>query len=158
LKACVVDASVAVKWYIPEVHHESALELLTLQRRGEVWLHIPDLFLSETANILWKKFRSGELDLRQTGKIASALRAVPKTVHSSEVLQPAALDLACATSRTVYDCLYLTLAASLGCKLVTADQKLYRALRNTRWQSLVCWVGEISKVARDPAREHDPGA
>lgn len=88
MKACVVDASVAVKWYIPEAHHESALALLTLQRRGDVRLHVPDLFLSETANILWKKFRSGELDLRQTGEIASALRAVPKTVHSAEVLPP----------------------------------------------------------------------
>lgn len=139
---CVIDASVALKWYVPEIHHESALRLLGRQLRGQLHFHVPDLFLAETGNILWKKVRAGELERRQMRQIAEALWAVPKTVYPTGILLPAALDLATELDRTVYDCLYLALAGALDCSLVTADQRLHRGLRNTPWESLLTWVAD----------------
>ena len=139
----VIDASVALKWYVPEIHYEGAVRLLERQRAGEVHFHVPDLFLAETGNILWKKHRSGDLERPEMLRIAQALGGVPKTVYPTAVLLPAALDLAADLDRTVYDCLYLALAGALACPLVTADQKLYRALHHSAWRNLLTWVGDL---------------
>ena len=48
---CVVDASVAIKWFVPEIHSDAALRL-----RGEAYeLIAPDLLILEIGNILWKR-------------------------------------------------------------------------------------------------------
>jgi predicted nucleic acid-binding protein len=143
LSPWVIDASVAVKWYVPEVHWQGAWRLLERQRAGQVHFHVPGLFLAETGNILWKKRRTGELDRPEIRRIAGALAAVPKTVHPTGVLLPAALELADDLDRSVYDCLYLALAGALGCPLATADQKLYRALHATSWRSILTWVEDL---------------
>ena len=44
----VVDASVAIKWFFPEIHGDAALRLL----EGEHRLHAPDLIYSEFGNVL----------------------------------------------------------------------------------------------------------
>jgi predicted nucleic acid-binding protein len=46
----VVDASVGMKWFVPEVFTPDALRL----RGGGHALHVPTLFDVEVANILWK--------------------------------------------------------------------------------------------------------
>lgn len=53
----VVDASVAIKWFVPEVHAEAARRLL---REGMILL-APDLIWAEVANALWRKWREKEL-------------------------------------------------------------------------------------------------
>ena len=45
MKRLVVDASVAVKWYVPEIHSEAAAKLLS----GPYELIAPDLILPEAA-------------------------------------------------------------------------------------------------------------
>jgi predicted nucleic acid-binding protein len=47
----VVDASVAVKWFVPEIYDAQALRLLS----GSHQLVAPDLLYVEAGNILWKK-------------------------------------------------------------------------------------------------------
>lgn len=138
----VVDASVAIKWYVPEVHSEAAARVLDEQAKG-VRLQVPDLFFPEFGNILWKKVRIGELDRAVVEEISAALLEVPKTVHRSETLLPSALNIALHTGRTVYDSTYLALAALLGCEVVTADERLYRSLANTRWAALLRWVEDV---------------
>ena len=56
MRTLVVDASVAVKWVIPEA---GAADALSLRRQAK--LISPDLLLAECANILWKKVRRNEL-------------------------------------------------------------------------------------------------
>ena len=142
MKAYVVDASVAIKWFVPEAYSEAAEALLTRQASGELAFHVPDLFSAEAGNILWKKVRAGRLERHAAREIVDLLLAVPKTVHPADALLPGALDLALASGRTVYDSLYLTLSVSLGCPLMTADEKLRNALQGTVWQDFVRWIGE----------------
>ncbi|MGH8512394.1 MAG: type II toxin-antitoxin system VapC family toxin, partial [Gammaproteobacteria bacterium] len=54
----VVDASVAIKWFLPEVHSESANRLL----RVDYQLLSPDLIWAEFGNVLWKKWRREEIE------------------------------------------------------------------------------------------------
>jgi len=54
----VVDASVAIKWVVPEAGTPQALALIA---NNDV--AAPDLIVAECANILWKKVRRAELTL-----------------------------------------------------------------------------------------------
>jgi predicted nucleic acid-binding protein len=49
----VVDASVGIKWMLPEPHSAEALRLHAPTHQ----LHGPAFFTIELANILWKKIR-----------------------------------------------------------------------------------------------------
>ncbi|MBV8312361.1 MAG: type II toxin-antitoxin system VapC family toxin, partial [Planctomycetaceae bacterium] len=49
----VVDAGLAIKWYVPEVHEAEAKRFLD----PAFTLHAPDLFFPEFGNMVWKKAR-----------------------------------------------------------------------------------------------------
>lgn len=52
----VVDASVAIKWYTPEVRHANAKALLG---RADTTV-APELIVAEVTNVAWAKARRGE--------------------------------------------------------------------------------------------------
>jgi predicted nucleic acid-binding protein len=140
LSALVVDASVGVKWFVPEVHAAEA----RAWRTGPDALHVPAFFFDlEIANILWKKVQRGEITRAEADLILSQLPALPVIRHPESPLLTAAFDLAARTLRTVYDCLYLALAVQLGGRMVTADQKLVNGLAGTPWASFICWVADL---------------
>ncbi len=124
----VVDASVAVKWYVPEDGSREAAELLTGRRP----LLAPDLLVPEVGNILWKKVRRGALPIADAESMLHLfVSGLPLTLHSASLLIGTALTIAIGFQRTVYDALYLALAESEDCQVVTADQRLVNALRGT---------------------------
>jgi predicted nucleic acid-binding protein len=97
----VVDASVGVKWFVPEAEAAAAQRLQDPAHD----LHIPTFFDVEVTNILWKKLRRGELTRAEVDAILSQLPLLPLTRHAEAPLLATALDLADKTQRTVYDCL-----------------------------------------------------
>jgi predicted nucleic acid-binding protein len=81
----------------------------------------PDLLVAECANILWKKTRRNELTLQEALLAARLLqRADIELAPMRALLATAAAD----AGSPAYDCVYLALAESLPCDLVTADQRL----------------------------------
>jgi predicted nucleic acid-binding protein len=125
LSGFVVDASVAVKWFVPEVLSDEAVSLLDSPRE----LLAPDLLYPEAGNILWKKVGRGEIEARDARDILAALVHVPLSVVPSSTLVEAALEIALVHGRTVYDGLYVALAVAWDAVLVTADGRLVEALR-----------------------------
>jgi predicted nucleic acid-binding protein len=124
LTPVVVDSSVAVKWFIPELLSERALRLLD----GTFELLAPDLLIPECGNVLWKKISRNELN-PEDGRVAlQGLLRAPVKLVGSQALAEAALEVAIAFRRTVYDGMYVALAAARGCVLVTADDRLVRGL------------------------------
>lgn len=122
----VVDASVVVKWFVPEIHSGAARHLLALPHEYVA----PDLLFAETANTIWKKVRRKELTAEEgQGLVADINRIAVETV-SCRALAEDAHALANATGRTVYDCMYLALAVRLNTRSITADDRLEAALRN----------------------------
>ena len=135
----VVDASIAVKWYVPEVFEQEATRLLNGKHR----LHIPELILPEFANIVWKKAKRGEITQAEGEKINAAFARKRWTIHSHKRIIKSAYTGAAATGQTVYDWTYLALAISLSCEFATADEKFYKALENTAFRKNLKWVGDF---------------
>lgn len=120
----VVDASVVIKWFVPEVHSDAARRLL----QSENQYVAPDLLFAESANTIWKKVRRGEVSRRDgEGLVADVGRAAVQTVPC-RALAADAYALASASGRTVYDAMYLALALRLDTRLITADERLAGAL------------------------------
>ncbi len=135
----VVDASVAVKWYVPEIFEaESALLL-----RAKYALHVPDLIIPEFCSIVWKKVRRGELTKGEGDKIVSAIALKNWTIHPHRRTLKSAFSGAIATGQTVYDWTYLALAISLSCEMVTADERFYNAIRDTAFGPNLKWIGDL---------------
>ena len=138
----VIDAGVAIKWYVPEILEAEAKRVLDPLYS----LHVPELFFAEFGNILWKKARVlkvPEITVEEGRSILNRLLKVPLTVHAMAPLLVAAYDLAVGPERaTVYDCCYLALACDLGCRLVTADRAFYDAMRTNPHGSLIHWVAD----------------
>ena len=65
---------------------------------------------------------------REARAIVKGLLRVPISITPSSQLVEAALEIATAYRRTVYDCLYVALAVARDCALVTADERLAGAL------------------------------
>jgi predicted nucleic acid-binding protein len=139
----VVDASVAVKWFLPENGEalaSQALALLDAYDKEEVQFVVPDLFYVETASALWKAVRLGRV-LRAFGDQALVLLTQRKfpTVPSLKLLD-SAFQIATAFERTVYDCLYVALAVHSNAQLITADERLANSLA-ARFP--VKWLGAV---------------
>jgi predicted nucleic acid-binding protein len=120
----VIDASVVVKWFVPEIHSDAARRLLTLPHE----YFAPDLVFAETANTIWKKIRRGEVTAEQGHRLVTDIgRSAVETVPC-RVLAVDAHALANVTGRTVYDSLYLALAIRLKTRMLTADERLVAAV------------------------------
>lgn len=124
----VVDASVALKWVVPEVLSEHADSLLA----GDEELIAPDLLLVEAANALWKKRRRGELSASEAATCLGTLMEAGVVTHPTGPLLARALVLAERLDHPVYDCSYVALAERERATLVTADERLLGKLRRRR--------------------------
>jgi len=140
MKTFVVDSSVAIKWYLPEIHKEAAERLLNPTYQ----LHVPHLFLLEFINVVCKKRRRREINAEESDFIISEIQQVPLKWHDDRLLLSKAYEIANATQRSLYDCLYLSLAVSLDNEMVTADLKFYEALKMGKYIKWLCWVENIS--------------
>jgi predicted nucleic acid-binding protein len=140
LTRVVVDASVAVKWLLPEVHSEAARKLLA-SREIELWA--PDLIWVEVGNVLWRKIRRAEVPAETASELHERFRRFPLRIHPSQSLGGTAWILARDFDRSFYDSLYLALALHRACPFVTADRKLYNALESGTSRDLLVWVEDI---------------
>lgn len=123
----VVDASVAVKWLVEEEYSDDAERLLEQDHE----LHAPRLLTSEVGNALWRKVRTGELELSRAGTLAAAISEAAVRWAEDEEVCADSVRLALALDRSVSDCVYLALAHRVGAKLVTADIHFANALAGT---------------------------
>ena len=139
LGRCVVDAGVATKWFVPEIHAGAARRLL----REGITLLAPDLIWAEVANALWRKWREKELAAEVVEGILNDFRRYPLAIRSGESLYDVAWPVAQDTGRTFYDSLYLALAMSSGCPLVTADLRFFDAIKETPWGRHCLWVENV---------------
>lgn len=138
----VVDASIAVKWFVVEQDHVSALQLLD----QEHVLIAPDLIFSETTNVLWKKVRKGEATTEQCERAVGSLSDFFQGVISSAGVISNAFKLATRLDHSVYDCVYLACAQGSGAKLATADKRFISRIRASGLGHLVTGLDEIAKL------------
>jgi predicted nucleic acid-binding protein len=127
----VVDASVAIKWLVPEQHWAVARRLLEAHT-----LIAPQLILAECSNILSKKLRRGELTRSEVVSAAERIVGLEVGLESLQDLTAPATELAAYLDHPAYDCFYLALAVVENSPLVTADERLLRVLDQRADRSL----------------------
>jgi predicted nucleic acid-binding protein len=81
----------------------------------------------EVTNAWWKKLRRREMELADVEQAVTNLLALGIDWTPAVALLRPAARLATAISHSVYDCLYLALAASHSALLATADDRLRQA-------------------------------
>src|SRR4051812_10453719 len=127
----VLDASVAVKWVLPEPDTPKAVSIRTKFRSGSYALIAPDTFIVEVAHALAKAERRGVIRPPVGGhRLLNIMRNRPD-LHSHLALLPRAFAIASAARIGVYDCIYIALAEREGCEFLTADDRLVRSLQPT---------------------------
>lgn len=119
----VIDASIAVQWFVPEPGSDVA----TLVLRTDAVLLAPDIMLVEATNAWWKKSRRGEMSAEQVERAMARLLAVGIDLIPSAPLLTRAVRLAFELDHALYDCVYLALATRQGARLATADGRLRRS-------------------------------
>lgn len=148
----VIDASVILKWFLEEV--DTAIARALPQQGYQ--LVAPTSLPVEVANGLWNAQRRERIEPEDA---LSALTLLPGVkvilVDTAELLQHA-FDVAVTHGRTVYDSLYVALAVREECQFVTADERLYNALRGSFPRSVVL-LRDFATTAPGPAKP-PPGA
>jgi predicted nucleic acid-binding protein len=120
----VVDASLVLKWFVPEVDSDAARRWLDAPNDYIA----PDLVFPETGNAVWKKVRRGELSPEEGQRLVTDLSILAVEAVAMRGLLPDAYALALSTGITVYDATYLTLAIRIDTQVVTGDDRFARRL------------------------------
>ena len=137
----VIDASVVIKFYIPEILSDKSAEVMSRVADGELMLCAPDLLYPETGNILWKKQCRHELTPAEVDEIVDAITSLPIRVESSMPVMPLAVSIAMRSGITVYDAMYVAVARIYETRMITADKKLTEAMAKTEFKNYVQWLG-----------------
>ena len=140
MSSYVVDASVVIKWFLPEPHWEAAARL---RNSPDPDLQAPDLLLLEASNAFWKHVLRGDLEAEIARQAVEALAEVPIRWWGAQGLFAEAFQLALESRRSVYDCTYLALARQTNRLLVTADRRFYDALQNGPFASQLLWIEDV---------------
>jgi predicted nucleic acid-binding protein len=139
----VVDASVAVKWFIPEAGEDDAAKLLG----GNKQLMAPALIRLEVTGAIIRRYREGHLSEKHAREGTQAWDAmlqnrVVRLVPDAELFEEA-VQMAFLAKHTLADCLYLAAAKQLAAPVITADVPMRD--RGTRAYKNISFLGGTEK-------------
>ena len=128
MNSYVIDASVAVKWFIPDAAVETgvdrALQLLASAQREEARFLQPPHWVSEVAAVLVR------LAPKTAGSSVEALMALAFVKTANDVGHyQRAISLALKLDHHLFDTLYHAIALEEKATLITADRKYYDKAR-----------------------------
>lgn len=128
MRLFAVDASVAVKWFIPDVadeaHVEQALSLLAAGQREEALFLQPPHWIGEVAAVLVRRTPA-------TVNIAAEtlLKLQFATTFAHVRIYQRAISLSQTLNHHLFDTLYHAVALEENATLITADQRYYDKAR-----------------------------
>lgn len=137
----VIDASVALKWFVDEDGSGQAAGILATSDL----LIAPDLIIPEVCNAAWKAVRSGMMCPEQQEHAASRLAVAFDELVPAASLARRAVEVSRVLDHSAYDCFYLALSEQREATLVTADHRLLRRVARTEWQA---WVQDLRDLGR----------
>ena len=124
----VLDASVILKWLLPEEGRDIALSFLDKHINDQEQVAIPELLYYEVGNILAVKTELSEEAIIEVMRYLFDLELSAFTLGQQEYLE--AMSLSRLYEVSVYDASYVVLARSLGASFITADERLARKMKD----------------------------
>ena len=138
MSVIVVDASVAVKWFLAESEADLALNVLS---EGDP-VAAPALLKVETAAAITRRHRMAGLTREQAqdrlARSAALFASASIVFVADDELLPRAAQIALDLCHPLQDCLYIACAERAGGELITVDQTLLQ-----RSQSLFPFVRRL---------------
>jgi predicted nucleic acid-binding protein len=123
----VIDASVAVKWFVLEDGTDKAGEVLKSDRA----LLAPRLIVTEVANALARKSHQNLVTPREASEYVGVLpRFVAKLIDVDDLIETA-LEHSCSYRHPIYDFIYLEAARRSDTQLLTADGRFIARIDGT---------------------------
>jgi predicted nucleic acid-binding protein len=132
----VVDASVAIKWLLPEAYSDECLALLD----RNVPIYVPDFLVSQVGNGLAKRVKTGDLKSGWAEEALAALLRLPLIHVPIAEIAHEAMSLAGHGKRPFHDAAYLALAVREDVPLITADWRWYALVSNGPLKDYVKFV------------------
>jgi predicted nucleic acid-binding protein len=125
----VIDANVAVKWYLRnENYRAKAKDILADARKNRVALLAPPFFPYEFETAIQRRLLGRTITLKEADSYLKVFYQVPISLIDDPQLITKAREIARQTYQvTIYDSLYAALAELQGCDFWTADRKFYEA-------------------------------
>jgi predicted nucleic acid-binding protein len=149
----IVDASVAVKWFIKEDLHEQAIALSEFGHE----LIAPNLIFAEVANVLRRRVRLGHISSEQAARAVGNLGDAFKDIVPIERVIGSAFEKSAELDHSVYDIVYLVCALERpGSFLVTSDVKFEAKARAGGFGEKVLSL-EVAHARFLTSRENDNG-
>jgi len=124
----VLDTSAVIKCVIPETDSLKVIRLVEEYIQAIHELIAPDLFSSEVANVLMMAERTGKIRAGEALAFFHDILSASPVCYAATPLLPRAIEIALTFRQSAYDCLFVALAEREGCELVTADDKLIKAI------------------------------
>ena len=136
----VVDASVAVKWFLAhsgqEDHTEQALEILARAAQGDIQLVQPPHFMAEVFAVLARLKPADALE-----DLADLLQIAQRRAEGPEIYA-AAIELSVRHGNHLFDTLYHAVALhTRDAALVTADRKYFT---KASAEGSIAWLGDFT--------------
>ena len=145
MKKAVIDASVVLKWYlVDEELGDRALRLLEDQSEGRVSLCAPEHLRYELANGLVIAGRRGRLEAPEIVDALKGFWALQIEVVAARQISVKLPHLCAAYGISAYDASYAAAAQLLEAPLITADERLFQALKGAK--------GRVKRLADQESR------
>lgn len=125
--AVVIDASVAVAWFVQSQASNYADRIARRTRREA--LVVPSLWEAEFANVMAVLLRRGVLTRHQVAAVMAGAERLKPAIDRDAATARALFTLADRHGISAYDAAYLELAQRRGLPLATRDANLARAAR-----------------------------
>lgn len=127
--ACVVDANVALKlFFVQPLSTQADALFAQLEADAQVRFYVPDFFYAECASALANYVRLAKYAAVRAKQDMIDLRALALRVTPTADLAVSATEIAIAHRISGYDAFYVALTLQVNAPLITADEKLVRAV------------------------------
>lgn len=137
----VINASVALKWYLPDEDNTTEADALAMDYYGgKIEMIVPTLFDYEITNTLKVAVTRNRITEADALGAIARFQMLKIERYDFLELQESAFRLALSYQRSAYDAAYLALAEEHHLNFYTGDKRLFNAVTDSlTW---VKWVGD----------------
>ncbi|MBS0555982.1 MAG: type II toxin-antitoxin system VapC family toxin [Proteobacteria bacterium] len=126
MTSLVLDASVCLKWFLPEANEQDvdiAQAIKSRMRDGDIALIQPPVWHSEIAAVLARQLP------QLAARFTTELMRIGARIETDPQCMKRAIELSIRCSHHLFDTIYHAIAIEYGLDLVTADEHYYRKAR-----------------------------